>query len=104
MSSQFDSWKSNPSETHGPLMSIATWSLGGISLLFLVVRCSIRQSQKKFWFDDGVLVISWVSNMDSQSIYMVTHATQFLLLVQLILNQLSINLGFGKHALDSKKL
>ncbi|KAG9187520.1 hypothetical protein G6011_05391 [Alternaria panax] len=83
MSSQFESWRSDPSETHGPLMSISTWSLGGVSFLFLVVRCWIRQSQKKFWFDDGVLVISW-----------------FLLLVQLILNQLSINLGFGKHALD----
>ncbi|CAN9289709.1 unnamed protein product [Alternaria alternata] len=83
MSSQFNNWRSDPSESHGPLMSITCWSLGGVSLLFLVVRCGIRQSQKKFWYDDGLLVISW-----------------FLLLVQLILNQLSINLGFGKHALD----
>ncbi|RYO65651.1 hypothetical protein AA0116_g2385 [Alternaria tenuissima] len=83
MSSQFNNWRSDPSESHGPLMSITCWSLGGVSLLFLVVRCGIRQSQKKFWYDDGLLVISW-----------------FLLLVQLILNQLSIDLGFGKHALD----
>ncbi|KAH8636798.1 hypothetical protein IG631_08633 [Alternaria alternata] len=60
MSSQFDNWRSDPSESHGPLMSITCWSLGGVSLLFLVVRCGIRQSQKKFWYDDGLLVISWV--------------------------------------------
>ncbi|KAH6865728.1 hypothetical protein BKA58DRAFT_226345 [Alternaria rosae] len=83
MSTQFDNWRSNPNESHSMLMSVSTWSLGGISFAFLVVRCWIRRSQKKFWFDDIVLIISW-----------------FLLLGQLILNQLSINLGFGKHALD----
>ncbi|EFQ95833.1 hypothetical protein PTT_04703 [Pyrenophora teres f. teres 0-1] len=83
MSSQFQNWKSSPEETRGPLMAITLWSLGGISLLFLVIRCCIRQKQKKFWYDDGVLVVSWL-----------------LLLVQILLNQLSINLGLGKHALD----
>lgn len=67
MSSQFDNWESNPTETHGPLMSVSTWSLGGVSFLFLVVRCLIRQNQKKLWVDDGVLVISWVSEMDAQN-------------------------------------
>lgn len=67
MSSQFDNWRSDPSESHGPLMSITCWSLGGVSLLFLVVRCGIRQSQKKFWYDDGLLVISWVSDVDTQA-------------------------------------
>ncbi|PZD25942.1 hypothetical protein A1F96_08006 [Pyrenophora tritici-repentis] len=83
MSSQFQNWTSNPEETHGSLMAISLWAMGGVSLLFLVIRCYIRQKQKKFWYDDGVLVVSW-----------------FLLLVQIILNQLNINLGFGKHALD----
>ncbi|KAL1801319.1 hypothetical protein ACET3X_001661 [Alternaria dauci] len=64
-------------------MSVTCWSLGGVSFLFIALRCGIRQNQKKFWCDDGVLAVSW-----------------FLLLIQLILNQLSINLGFGKHALD----
>ncbi|KAL5120372.1 hypothetical protein ACEQ8H_001662 [Pleosporales sp. CAS-2024a] len=43
----------------------------------------MRQHQGKLWLDDLVLGISWV-----------------LLLVQVLLNQLTINLGFGKHALD----
>ena len=43
------------------LMAVSTWSLGGVSFAFLVVRCWIRRSQKKFWFDDIVLIISWVS-------------------------------------------
>jgi hypothetical protein len=63
MSTQFDNWHSNPDETHGPLMSISTWTLGGVSFAFLVIRCWIRQNQKKFWFDDGVLMISWVSGV-----------------------------------------
>ena len=67
MSFQFNNWRSDPSESHGPLMSITCWSLGGVSLLFLVVRCGIRQSQKKFWYDDGLLVISWVSDSETQA-------------------------------------
>jgi hypothetical protein len=67
MSTQFDNWQSNPDETHGPLMSVSCWCLGGISFAFLVVRCAIRYKQKKFWFDDGVLVVSWVSGMKAHS-------------------------------------
>ncbi|KAH5059800.1 hypothetical protein HBI73_208890 [Parastagonospora nodorum] len=76
-------WVSNPSETHGPLMSAGAWSMLGVSAAFLFVRLYIRQSQGKLWLDDLALGISWV-----------------LLLVQAIINQLTINLGFGKHALD----
>jgi hypothetical protein len=32
------------------------------------------------------------------------YTTQVLLLVQVIVNQLTINLGFGKHSLDSRIL
>jgi len=102
MSNQFQSWKSNPDETHAPLMGITLWSLGGISFAFLAVRCYIRRRQKKFWYDDGLLVVSWVSNVKTSGRWPTTHSLQFLLLGQIILNQLNINLGFGKHALDSK--
>ena len=78
--------------------------MGGISFVFLVVRCWIRRSQKKFWFDDIVLIISWVSEPGDRNESQIADTPQFLLLGQLILNQLSINLGFGKHALDSKTL
>jgi hypothetical protein len=62
MSSQVDNWVSNPNETHGPLMSTACWSLGGVAFSFLVVRSFIRQSQGKLWVDDIVLATSWVSD------------------------------------------
>jgi len=84
------------------LMAVSTWSLGGVSFAFLVVRCWIRRSQKKFWFDDIVLIISWVSKAKGRTESWIADIPQFMLLGQLILNQLSINLGFGKHALDSK--
>ncbi|KAI4622512.1 uncharacterized protein J4E87_006454 [Alternaria ethzedia] len=81
-------------------MAVSTWSLGGVSFAFLVVRCWIRRSQKKFWFDDIVLIISWVSKAKGRTESWIADIPQFMLLGQLILNQLSINLGFGKHALD----
>jgi hypothetical protein len=61
MYTQFDSWVSNPDETHGPLLSIITWTLGGVAFGFLLLRYSIRHSQKKLWIDDLVLGMSWVS-------------------------------------------
>jgi hypothetical protein len=60
--SPIDNWVSNPSETHGPLMSSACWSLGAVAFVFLAVRLFIRQSQGKLWIDDIVLGISWVSD------------------------------------------
>jgi hypothetical protein len=61
MSAQLSSLVSNPDETNGPLMSIACWCLVGISGGFLTARLCIRKSQSKLWFDDCLLVISWVS-------------------------------------------
>ncbi|OAK93865.1 hypothetical protein IQ06DRAFT_287418 [Phaeosphaeriaceae sp. SRC1lsM3a] len=78
-----DSWVSNPAENNGPLMSVVTWCLVSVAGAFLAVRLWIRQHQGKIWLDDCTLVVSWV-----------------LLLVQVIINQLSINIGYGKHTFD----
>ncbi|KAG9196974.1 hypothetical protein G6514_002716 [Epicoccum nigrum] len=81
--SSIDSWVSNPAENNGPLMSVVTWCLVSVSGAFLAVRIWIRQHQGKLWLDDCTLVISWI-----------------LMLVQVSINQLSINRGYGKHTLD----
>jgi hypothetical protein len=57
----YENWVSNPSETHGPLMSVVTWSLVAVSGAFLIPRLCIRQRQGKLWLDDCTLTISWVS-------------------------------------------
>ncbi|EMD95135.1 hypothetical protein COCHEDRAFT_1091013 [Bipolaris maydis C5] len=78
-----DSWVSNPDESHGPLMSVVTWSLVSVAAAFLIPRLCIRQRQGKLWLDDCTLVVSWI-----------------LLLVQVSINQASINLGYGRHTFD----
>ena len=62
MSSQLDSWVSEPSETHGPLMSVVVWNLFGIATLFLATRLYIQHSQNKLWYDDLILAVSWVGH------------------------------------------
>ncbi|KAF3041283.1 hypothetical protein E8E12_002732 [Didymella heteroderae] len=83
VSSPYENLVSNPAEDNGPLMSITFWSLTAVSLAFLTVRLCIRQQQGKIWIDDILLSLSWL-----------------FLLAQATLNQLAINLGFGKHVLD----
>ena len=43
MSSQLENWTSNPDETHGPLMSVATW-----------VLCGVRNSGRGFDHSIGI--------------------------------------------------
>ncbi|CAI6339848.1 unnamed protein product [Periconia digitata] len=81
--SPIDSWIQNPAENNGPLMSVVTWCLVSVAGTCLATRLGIRQYQGQLWFDDATLVISWL-----------------LLLAQVIVNQLSINIGYGKHTLD----
>jgi hypothetical protein len=69
----FVSWVSNPEESHGPLMSVVTWSLVSIAGAFLVVRLWIRQHQRKLWLDDCTLFISWVSAATSRGKERLTH-------------------------------
>lgn len=108
MSTQLENWVSNPEETHGPLMSVAIWSLCGISGFFLCLRLFIQHGQGKLWYDSLLLTISWVSQKNEymsmrRFLFLLTRThVQLFLLVQVILCQLNINLGFGKHSLDSK--
>ncbi|RAR09427.1 hypothetical protein DDE83_005498 [Stemphylium lycopersici] len=64
-------------------MTVVVWSLCAISAAFLTTRFLIKKTQQKLWLDDLLLLISWL-----------------ILLSQAIVAQLSIELGFGKHALD----
>ena len=61
MSSQMDSWVSNPEETHGPLMAISVWAVTGVAAVFLVLRFYIRFNIGKIWIDDYVVLLGWVS-------------------------------------------
>lgn len=102
-SSPYENWVSNPAEDNGPLMSICFWSLTAVSLTFLIVRLCIRQHQGKIWIDGLLLTLSWVCSLSS-SWRSSAKSTKFALLAQAVVNQLAINLGFGKHVLDSKSL
>jgi hypothetical protein len=62
----YTSWVSNPEESHGPLMSVVTWSLVSVAAAFLIPRLFIRQHQGKLWLDDCTLSISWVSTASSR--------------------------------------
>lgn len=85
MSSAISNWVSNPAENHGPLISVVLWCLWLFCGIFLGLRMYVRLQHRRFWWDDALLILAWV-----------------FLLAQVILMQLSIDLGFGKHILDSK--
>lgn len=97
-----DAYVSNPAENNGPLMSVVTWCLVSVSGIFLAIRLWIRQSQGKMWLDDCLLIISWVSDTTVRDDKHLTDIVQLLLLTQVTINQLSINMGYGKHTLDRK--
>lgn len=84
MSSAIKNWVSNPAENHGPLISVVLWCLWLFCGIFLGLRMYVRLQHRRFWWDDALLILAWV-----------------FLLAQVILMQLSIDLGFGKHILDS---
>lgn len=65
------------------MISVVIWSMTAIAAGILFLRLIIRHVQTKLWLDDLVLGISWS-----------------LLLAQVIVLQVTINMGFGKHALD----
>ena len=75
----------------------------GVATVFLFTRYAIRKTQSKLWLDDLILGISWVSAETAYEIAS-TYVMKLLLLAQVIVNQLSVNLGLGKHALNSKYL
>ncbi|KAM7200881.1 hypothetical protein V8F20_005123 [Naviculisporaceae sp. PSN 640] len=63
---------------------ITTWSLVGLSGLFLIVRliCKLR-AKRRLWWDDYVLTLSWV-----------------MLLTSIVLVTISVTKGVGKHAYE----
>lgn len=95
-------WYSNPEEDNGPLMSVVTWCLVSVSGSFLAVRLWIRLHTGKVWLDDCTLVIAWVSDTRSRGKEQLTDTVKTLMLIQVTINQLSINMGYGKHTLDGK--
>ncbi|KAM7187533.1 hypothetical protein V8F33_011180 [Rhypophila sp. PSN 637] len=68
----------------GHSILIVTWTLVGLSGLFLAVRliCKLR-TKRHLWWDDHVLTISWL-----------------MLLTSVVLVTISITKGLGKHAYD----
>ncbi|KAK2043917.1 hypothetical protein LZ31DRAFT_584984 [Colletotrichum somersetense] len=71
-------------QTHGPLIGAVTWFLCFFCGVFLALRLYAKLSRgKKLWWDDYILTFSWTC-----------------LLVESIITQIGINLGFGRHYYD----
>ncbi|KAK3985221.1 hypothetical protein QBC44DRAFT_405361, partial [Cladorrhinum sp. PSN332] len=68
-------------ENRGPQILTTTWSLVGISGLFLALRlyCKLR-TKRWLWWDDYVLAFSWL-----------------MLVTSIVLNTISVSNGFGRH-------
>ncbi|KAK4457264.1 hypothetical protein QBC42DRAFT_318778 [Cladorrhinum samala] len=68
-------------DDRGPQILTTTWSLVGISGVFLALRLYCKLKTKRLlWWDDYVLAFSWL-----------------MLLTSIILNTVSISKGFGRH-------
>jgi hypothetical protein len=56
-------------DDQGAKILVTTWTLTGLSGFFLAVRlaCKLR-TKRRFWWDDHVLVLSWVSRKGETAI------------------------------------
>lgn len=87
-------------DDRGPNILVTNWMLAGLSGLFLAVRlaCKLRAT-RQLWWDDYVLVVSWVSapvkpkGCPTECL----HVVQLTLLVSVILVTASVPKGLGKH-------
>ncbi len=53
-------------DDRGPNMLATTWSLTGLSGIFLGVRLACKlKTKRRLWWDDYVLALSWVSSTSS---------------------------------------
>ncbi|KAK8050319.1 hypothetical protein PG994_012049, partial [Apiospora phragmitis] len=53
-------------DSHGPWMVWSSWALTGLASTFLVLRCYCRVTRNKsLWWDDYVLILSWVCRLIS---------------------------------------
>ncbi|KAL8366882.1 hypothetical protein RB595_005042 [Gaeumannomyces hyphopodioides] len=68
----------------GPVSEIISWVLVGVSFVFLALRLYCKWIKSKtFWWDDWLLVITWI----------------FLLISGIVLN-FNVKIGFGRHMCD----
>ncbi|KAF7532054.1 hypothetical protein G7054_g8319 [Neopestalotiopsis clavispora] len=71
------------SDDLGPKIDGVCWSLTAVTAVFLGVRLYVRSTQSKLWWDDYVLLISWL-----------------LLVTAVGLSTYAVTLGFGRHIED----
>lgn len=95
---------SNFVPNRGPEINIALWSLTGISCLFLLLRVYCKfYRHKDLWWDDWVLLLSWVriSTQGLLCMFVLTkRILQILLFGNSIVTNLNVNLGLGMHLPD----
>jgi hypothetical protein len=85
---------------NGPLMVGVAWTLTLMAGAFLGVRIYAKLSRKqRLWWDDYVLIISWVCTPENP---VSTHAnaSKILLIAEAITAQVGQLLGFGKRTID----
>ncbi|ETS79804.1 hypothetical protein PFICI_07333 [Pestalotiopsis fici W106-1] len=71
------------SDNLGPKIDGVCWSLTAITAIFLGVRLYVKVTQSKLWWDDYVLLVSWL-----------------LLVTAVGISTYSVALGFGRHMKD----
>ncbi len=73
-----------PHDDLGPRLDAVNWSLTTLAAVFLVLRIYCKVSRRgRLWWDDGILVVSWVSLVASISV-----------------NTVSVSHGYGHHTWD----
>jgi len=82
----------------GPKVLISTWILVGLSFAFLVARIYCKARTKRgLWWDDHVLILSWVrTRVLVRKTYFLT-PQQMCLLASIITVTWSVPRGLGKH-------
>ncbi|KAH7033663.1 uncharacterized protein B0I36DRAFT_321858 [Microdochium trichocladiopsis] len=76
-------WVSNPAETRGPLLQIVTYTLLGVSTIFVGLRLQQRWITTRWRADDYCLILA-----------------QCFHIAFAIITQFEVSAGFGKHSLD----
>lgn len=81
---------------------VTTWTLTGLSGVFLSARVVCKLKTKRYlWWDDHILILSWVSVLDTRipTNEMLT-LFELMLLVSIILVTQEVSRGLGKHIHD----
>lgn len=52
-----------PNDDYGPQVNLTLWSLSAVAAIWLAVRVYCKFARRRgLWWDDYVLIASWVSN------------------------------------------